>query len=80
MFSVDVGVDFGPLQAYKPGKAIQTTWALSQNDLTWTNNQFLNGAAVFCAGPDGIIAYYTTDAPSDCNEVSFTGEDSKCRL
>ena len=77
IFSVDVGVDFAPLAPSKPGKSIQTTWAVTGNDVTWTNNAFLNGAAVFCADTSGVVAYFTVDPPSDCTEVKFVGEDGK---
>ena len=76
VFSVDVGVDSEPFEPSKPGAAIQDTFDITGNTLTWKNPTFLDGVAVFCVEGTGITAYFQ-GAPGDCETYDVFAQDSK---
>ena len=58
----------------------RSSWVVSSDGfMTWTNETFLNGAAVTCVKQDGSVQlYFLIAPPSTCTLLRFRKPTSKC--
>lgn len=80
-YSTDQGVAYAPLvPSITPGSITTTFYASNSGMLTWSNSEFWNGQAQFCAIANGTVyaTFQESAVPDGCSYISLSLYASSC--